>query len=578
MSLTAFSAGQRVRGLLLRRRLVDEIGRGRGRMLGLVLLGCGLGGVIFLVALGGGWFVRTRGYPELVMSGVTFGLWGLAGALVFSSLGHAAQAFFQARDLWLWDSAPTGANARFVDRLTQTAMAAAPPTVALGSLALMGLALGGGLGVGGAVRGLVAVFVIVPLPVCVGVILAHVGGAVLPAGQLRRISLLLLGCGVTAALVWFRQARIERLLTEQGANDLLQAAQSTSTDLGPALSPPRQLAAFVVDGDAAGFVTGAGTVAAIVLLALLSHRLLYDRARKLAVDESPTGVLRGSLTERALSGLVSLVAADLRPLVRKDLLAFVRDPGQWGQVVLLLGVGVLYIVNASALSDGLRVLMPPLGAVILVGAHVGIVGFVAGGLAARFAFPQVGLEGPAIWIIDGAPLSARRLLLAKWLSAFPVVVVFPALLALVGGVVLDFGPLRVLWSSALITLLAIGVAGAAVFRGAQRPLFDAASLSELAMGPGAVSTMVLATSLSFVASVCAFAAAGLLDYETGTAGAVLAAALTAVPLLATAVAARSAFARGVGALLERRSDDAAMAGAMTGARSGSEPRSLDALA
>jgi hypothetical protein len=270
-------------------------------------------------------------------------------------------------------------------------------------------------------------------------------------------------------------------------------------------------------------------------------------------------VLQGSLAERALGVVTSAVAADLRPLLRKDLLAFVRDPGQWGQVVLLLGVGVLYLVNASALSDGLSVLMPPFGGVILAAAHVGIVGFVAGGLAARFAFPQVGLEGPAIWIIDGAPISPARLLLGKWLASFLVVVTFPAVLAVVGGVVLGFTPFRTLWTSGLIILLAAGIAAVAVFRGAQKPLFDAATLSELAMGPGAVSTMVLATSLAFFGSCCALVAAALIAWRhvVGAGGLVFAFVAIAAPVAATAVVARRAWTAGIAALSSRRSDDAA---------------------
>jgi len=253
-----------------------------------------------------------------------------------------------------------------------------------------------------------------------------------------------------------------------------------------------------------------------------------------------------------------LAPNDVRPLLRKDLLAFVRDPAQWGQVFLLGGVGVLYIVNASALGDGLVLVSPPMRGMVLVAAHTGIIGFIAGGLAARFAFPQVGLEGPAVWILDSAPLRPRRLLFSKWLASFPIVVFFPAVLAVVGGVLLDFSPLRTLWSALVITGFAVGVAGLAVFRGAQHPLFDAVSLSELAMGPGAVSTMILATSLAFVLSIASFAAAGLFSWRdvTGIGGVVVGLLVLLLPLATTARAARTSFVRGAAALFERQVDNA----------------------
>jgi hypothetical protein len=105
----------------------------------------------------------------------------------------------------------------------------------------------------------------------------------------------------------------------------------------------------------------------------------------------------------------------------------------------------------------------------------------------------------AIWILDGAPIRPDRLLRAKWWAAAPVAVVFPTLLGLVGGVVLDFGVVRTLWSTVLICCSAAAFAGIAVGRGARQPLFDATSLSELAMGPGAISTIVHTTALAVAA-------------------------------------------------------------------------------
>ncbi|HEY1097833.1 MAG TPA: hypothetical protein VGF99_02850 [Myxococcota bacterium] len=555
--LRAVVAGHRVRVLLLQRRLRAEAARDRGRTLGFVVLGVGFGVLVFLTAFFGGWFAIKKNAPELITTGTVAGLWGMGLALVFSSLGHAAQAFFSARDLWLWESAPTGAAARFIDRSIETAVAALPPTLALGTIGLAGLQLGGGGGVLAALRAIVAVVVIAPVPVAIGVVAAHVGGAVLPAGRLRRLSLVVVGVALTIGLVWFRRLRVERMLTEEGAAELLGAAKSVGA-VGPALLPPRQLAGFVVDGSVGGFVVGVVGVVVAVLIAFATHVLLYRRARRLAVDESPTGVLPGSFAERAMRQMLRLVPVDLRPMVNKDLLAFVRDPGQWGQVILLLGVGVLYVVNASALGDGLRVLREA-GQAFLTAMHVGIVAFIAGGLAARFAFPQVGLEGLAVWIVDGAPLAPRRLLLAKWWSAAPVSIVFPAVLGIAGGIVLDFGIVRLLWTTTLVVVCAVVFAGVGVARGARQPLFDATSLSELAMGPGAISTVIQATVLAGIACVAAlFVEGASLGAARGylSAGAALVVAVLAigVPVAMMVQAVRGAFVVAEAALLARRHD------------------------
>jgi hypothetical protein len=553
----AVQSGLRVRGLLLRRRLSAEVSRGKGRAVGLAVLGLGFAIFVFVVALAGALYVRHKAAPELLSSGAAAALTGLSAALVFSSLGHAAQAFFTAKDLWLWDSAPTGTLARFLDRLGETGLAALPAVTAVGTVGLWGWTLGGGLGVGGIVRATVAMALTVLWPLSLGIVLAHLGGAVLPAGRLRRASLLVLGVFVAAALVWFRRARVERLLTADGAHALLVSAREAS-GLGPSWSPFRAMATFVVDGDVRGFFQGLLLTGACVACALVAHAGLYDRARKLAVDESPTGVLQGSLAARALERVVGIVPRDLRPLVRKDLLAFVRDPGQWGQVILLVGVGVLYVVNASALGEG----MAPLGEfgdVVLVAAHTGIVGFIAGGLAARFAFPQVGLEGPAVWIVDGAPLSERRLLWAKFLAAQPVAVLYPLLLAVVSGLVLAIPPPLFVFATSLLAVLSVLIAAAATFRGALHPLFDATSLSELAIGPGAMSTMFVTTGLAFCGSVGAFLGGlGWLGLQTSRSSPVMVVVVVfvgvvwALPLVIGLWFARDAFRRGEGALRRRR--------------------------
>jgi hypothetical protein len=392
------------------------------------------------------------------------------------------------------------------------------------------------------------------MPVSAGVVLAHLGGAFLPAGRLRRLSLVLLGVGLTIGLVWFRQLRVERLLTEQGAAELLGAAHGLTT-MGPAWGPPRQLATFIVDGSVPHFLGGVVGVVLAFGLALACHAVTYDRARKLAVDESPTGVLAGSWGSRLLEVITRPVGADIRPLLQKDLLAFVRDPGQWGQVILLGGVGVLYVVNVSVMGEGFSALWA--GTVLLVAMHVGIVAFIAGGLAARFAFPQVGLEGQAVWIIDGAPISWPRLLTSKWLAALPVAAMFPSFLGIAGAVVLDFGLVRGVWTSAVIAIVSTLFAGLGVARGAHKPLFDAASLSELAMGPGAISTVVQSTVFSGVFCIAALIVEGLawgLAHERLGAAVAIPGAILALllPTTALALVVRRALRDGVRGLLARR--------------------------
>ena len=555
----AVRAGMRARAVLLRRRLELELGRGTARAVGMATIAVIIAATIFGVGFGLAAFVTLKGAPELVRTGTALLLHFISGALVLSSLGHAAQCFFSAKDLWLWDSTPAPAWARFTDRATETAVAAAPTTLALGVLALLGIAAGGALGPLAMLRACVAVVLVASVPVSVGILLAHLGGAMLPAGALRRVSLLILGVTVCATLVWFRSARIEKVLTPEGAAQLLANAKAVK-EVGPALLPSSLGASFVVDGDGVAFLGLLAWAVALFTLAFGAHRFLSRRARDLAVDESPVGLIRGSAREDLLKLAVRLVPLELRPVVQKDLLAFFRDPAQWGQVLLLLGVGALYLVNASILRDGFGS-MQEIGAAVLPAMHVGLVTFIAAGLSVRFGFPQIGLEGPAVWIVDGSPLKPRALMSAKVFAGLPVVVIYPGLVAVVGGFVLHFGFALWVLTTILCVLVSLGVCAFAVGRGAIDPLFDAASLSELAIGPGALSTMLLSVSLAFFASIGALCA-GTLMVAGGQVNLPALATLTGATLavLAPSVAAlwagRRALDKGAVAFVKRREDEA----------------------
>ncbi len=553
----AVRAGMRARRVLMRRRLAAELAQGTGRAVGLFAIGLGIAGCILLAGYAGGFWVVFKGAPELVETFTSAALLFLSGALILSSLGHAAQCFFSSKELWFWDSTPVPPWARFVDRATETAAAAAPTTVALGMFGLLGLMLGASLGAAAMVRAIVAILVVASVPVSIGIFLAHAGGAVLPAGKLRRISFVLLGVSVTAVLVWFRRAGVDKLVTPEGAADLLAAARGTK-EVGPHLLPSSLGAQFVISGDAAAFAGMCAWAAGVLALAFLSHRFLSRRARELAVDESPVGILRGSAADRALAFVVRPVRDELKAVVEKDLLAFLRDPAQWGQVILLLGVGVLYLVTASGMRTQLAQ-MPLASTVLLPGMHTGLVAFIAAGLAVRFAFPQVGLEGPAVWIVDGSPLHPRALLTAKVIASLPVVVVYPTIVCVVGGGVLGLHPALWFASTAICACVALGVAAFGVGRGAVNPLFDATSLSELAIGPGALSTMLLSVMFAFFGSLGAFfagdaVAAGHRLSTPATVAAVLVSC--AVPSLIALFAGRRALDKGAAALVRRREDEA----------------------
>ena len=497
-----------------------------------------MAGGVFLAALSGGAYLYRKQALDLLPGGVSVVLLGVTGALVLSSLGHSANAFFISKDLWFWNSSPRSAPAFFVDRLTLTARSSLPATLALGALALIGLVLGARLSWGGTFRVALTLPLIALLPLSFGIVLSHVGGAILPAGKLRRVSLLSFALLLIGGLAWFRSLRIEQALSAEGASRMLDKAHGF-TGIGPWFLPHNLGAKFICRAEVVPLLACAAYALVFVLCAFLSHHILYTRARDKAVDESPRGYLQSSLASKLVNAFANFAGKDIAPLVKKDVLAFVRDPAQWSQLILLGGLALLYCINAGVLRQGFAAFGDK-GMVILLAMHVGLASFVAAGLAVRFGYVQMGLEGPSVWIVENSPLAGRQIVRAKFIMAWPIVALFPTLVAFLGGYILQIQLVWWLLSSALVFFMASAFTAFGVGRGALNPAFDASSISELAMGPGAMSVMLTSLVLCGVVAVGAGAGFGTATFVEGSSGILMAAGfLLSAPLLAYLFARRA---------------------------------------
>ena len=96
--------------------------------------------------------------------------------------------------------------------------------------------------------------------------------------------------------------------------------------------------------------------------------------------------------------------------IKRDLLMFVRDPSQWGHMILFMVLLLIFIANMSGLNLYMR---DPVRMTLLFIANYIFGGFFLVSLAVRFVFPLMSQEGQAFWMIRSAPLSMRFLLSYK---------------------------------------------------------------------------------------------------------------------------------------------------------------------
>jgi hypothetical protein len=562
--ILSIRAGLVARWHIRLRKAAEERRRGAARLLGILVIILCVAAAVFGAAFGGGAYLARMDALDLLRPGVSVLLVGVSAALILSSLGHAANAFFSSRDLWFWASSPAPAWARFCDRCVETGLAALPATFLLGLLAMVGLLAGADVGLAAVVRGVLSLALLATVPVSLGVVLAHLGGSLLPAGRMRRVTILIVAIATAGMLGVLRSARVEQVMTKKGAERFLDE-QRDLRNVGPEWLPNNIGADFVVTGELSSLAVLFSVAAVLLFAAYLAHRLLYRRARDLADDESPTGLRRGSFAEGALRFSTRFTDPRIRPLLEKDLLAFVRDPSQWSQLVLLGGIAVIYIINAQALVMGFEPFPERVRSILLGGMHVGLVTFIAAGLSARFAFPQLGLEGPAVWMVEGSPLSPERVVRAKFLATLPVVAVFPTTVAALGAWVIELHPGVAVVSTAAVALVAISLAAYGVGRGSVSPVFDAANVSELAMGPGALSTMAIAVAICGFTAFMTWLAAAAMTSDSPGIGLAAGIFFLSLPCLIAARAGRRALRRGAEAFFQRREDGTAGTGAFPAA-------------
>jgi len=151
------------------------------------------------------------------------------------------------------------------------------------------------------------------------------------------------------------------------------------------------------------------------------------------------------------------------PLVGKEWRTLRRDPQVWARLLYsFVVIGFLFWQNLSRVSltstdtAGLPVSLGSIG-------FFGLLCFLLWLPLTTLALPAVNREGRALFVLALAPISARDILLSKWIfSAAPSLVLSEALLG-VGAWWLRLGPGQILLGACALAAIAVATAGGLLF-------------------------------------------------------------------------------------------------------------------
>jgi ABC-2 type transport system permease protein len=449
------------------------------------------------------WFLRRTLSVELVgpllpRRLLTLVIVVLAAVLVVSTLINSFSTFFLSRDLPLlvWTPVPAGPLffARLVEMLVHSCwmvlLFSLPVFVAYGRVyqapASFYLAL----------APLLAVFF--TIVGALGAALALVMTALLSARRSRDLMLMLAVVGFVILYLALRLARPERLLEEDSFGSMMEFLNLFQAPEAWYL-PNRWLADLLwawmrrkslpwLEMWSLVFTSGA-LCAVCGWLGGWLYWPAYSRAQQgqvrggKASHRHPRRIL-GSWLDGF--GRLSLGGT----LLVKDVRIFLRDPAQWTQLVLLVALGAVYLLNFVYLRHA------NLGWFVLYTVNHVLMGLVLAGIAVRFVFPAVSLEGRSWWLVRAAPVDLGRFLHSKLINHLVPLGLVAAALAAASALIIEVPLIFGVISVALALSLAWGVCTLGVGLGAWRPRFTAENPAKIPTGAGGIAYMLC--SIAFV--------------------------------------------------------------------------------
>jgi ABC-2 type transport system permease protein len=472
--------------------------RERGDLMRGVLFG-GIGLVVCGALFQGSFWLTSQleSYEELgdylLRLGLSWLFLTFLSFLAFSGVVTTLSTFFLSEDLRLLLTAPVAVRRLFHARFLRTVAQASWMVVIFLAPVLMGI---GRARCAGLALYLTALLTTVPfavIPVAAGTLVTLFLVNTFPARRARDL-LMLMGLLFAASLViLLRFIRPEQLLTVESLPDLTDffaTLQSPITPLLPSFWAGETLFASLRGGRDLLHLGALWTtaLAAVVIVRVANERWYftgYSRAQ-----EAP----KARFTQwRSLDALVRALplSAVRRQLLIKDLKIFLRDVGQWSQLLLLVALVFVYLYNFRVLDLERIPYITAFVKNVYAFVNLGMAGFVMATVAVRFVFPAVSAERAAFWIIRTSPISMRDFLWSKFWTGLVPVLALTEVLTVAANESLGVDPFLKVMAALAIVFMSFALCGLAIGLGARYPRFDA-DATQVAGSYGGVAFMIQA--------------------------------------------------------------------------------------
>jgi ABC-2 type transport system permease protein len=235
-----------------------------------------------------------------------------------------------------------------------------------------------------------------------------------------------------------------------------------------------------------GLVWSNGLFAYLVSL-LLARRLFRRGYNRVASG----GTIVRRYGSSRLDELVGQTAFFLEPQTRllliKDFRTFRRDPAQWFQVTIFLGLAAMYFFNMRRFYE--QDLSQNFKNVISI-LTTTATSFLMCAYTGRFIFPMLSLEGRKFWILGLLPMDRAQLLWGKFAFSACACILAGEFLILFSNLMLSMPWLIICVHAIMVIVLSLGLSGLSVGLGACLPNFRETDPSKIAVGFGGTLNLV----------------------------------------------------------------------------------------
>jgi ABC-2 type transport system permease protein len=422
----------------------------------------------------------------------------LFSLLIFSSIITCLAKLYLSKDLQLVHSMPVPAYAVFLSRWFESTIDSAwmVITYTLPVLVAYGIIYRAGIGFYPMVLMNLGALSFAASGISALMVLSAVN--LIPANRLRNIFVFL---GLTLFVILylaFRLLRPERLVDPEAFATALVYLKTLRAPASPFLpstwaydSLKMSLTGNTWAGAFHWLISFSFTIFMAFLNVLLADAVYFKGMSK--AQTVPVRLFKSTADSPALS---LMPRGPVRAFVTKEIKSFFRDQTQWSQLFLVAALFFIYIFNFSALPLEKAPIKTVYLQNILSFLNMGLATFVLVAVTARFAYPAVGAEGDAFWIVKSAPVSLRTFLWIKFSIYFLPLLLMTEAVIVTTNILLQVTPFMMILSTVTIFFVVPGIVSMGIGMGAAHPDFQSENPAQTVTSFGGLMFMMLSAGLT----------------------------------------------------------------------------------